>query len=179
MQDYVPLWCEHPTFGHDVDVAVLPVNLPDTTRSIAVNDLKLTPLRLQVSHDVFVIGYPLGITDSLYLPLWKRASVASEPKTSSANFLVDTATRKGMSGSPVIARFRGYYKSDLSASTPSPEDWIGEADDFVGIYSGRLGKSELEAQLGIVWKRPVIEEIIKGCKLSEVNPLSTYPVKQE
>ncbi len=40
---------------------------------------------------------------------------------------------------------------------------IGTIQGFVGIYSGRIvGESEFDAQLGIVWKKLVIEEIIKG-----------------
>jgi len=47
---------------------------------------------------------------------------------------------------------------------------IGEIQNFVGIYSGRiLGKTELEAQLGIVWKKEVIDEIIDGEFKDEIN----------
>jgi hypothetical protein len=38
-----------------------------------------------------------------------------------------------------------------------------DAARFVGVYSGRFkGADELEAQLGLVWHRNVIEEIIAG-----------------
>jgi len=39
---------------------------------------------------------------------------------------------------------------------------IGRIRDFIGVYSGRIGDSELKAQLGIVWKCAVIHEIIEG-----------------
>ena len=39
---------------------------------------------------------------------------------------------------------------------------IGRIRGFLGVYSGRIGKGEIHAQLGIVWKSKVIEEIIIG-----------------
>lgn len=155
-----PNWLEHSIHGSEVDIGVLPVQLPDRFRAIVLNELPFTSMRMSVSQDLFVLGYPLDLLDLHGLPIWKRASVATEPGTSSPRFLVDTATRSGMSGSPVILRYRGFYKNDLSSAVPQNEDWFGEGDMFVGVYSGRLGKSELEAQLGIVWKAYLIDEII-------------------
>jgi hypothetical protein len=157
----IPLWFEHPSSGSIVDVGVLPLNLQSSFKAIPVNELPLTDMTLRVSHDIFVLGYPLGLVQPMGLPIWKRATVATEPGMSSPSFLIDTATREGMSGSPVILRYRGFYMHGNSKSF-GPDDWLGEGDDFVGIYSGRLGTSALEAQLGIVWKRTAIEETIKG-----------------
>jgi hypothetical protein len=42
------------------------------------------------------------------------------------------------------------------------ETIIGEATKFLGVYSGRLGKDEMGAQLGIVWKASVLLEILEG-----------------
>ncbi|MCB1808667.1 MAG: hypothetical protein KDJ99_27015 [Candidatus Competibacteraceae bacterium] len=165
--DSTNFWYEHPELGHTVDIGALPVELPEKYKAICINKLPSSDLRLKVSSDVFVLGYPLGLTDTHGLPVWKRASVATEPGTSLPRFLVDTATRPGMSGSPVIHRFRGFYQHDESSSGLSGDDWIGEGDSFVGIYSGRLGASEVEAQLGIVWKRHLIDEIAEGRKLYE------------
>ncbi|MDZ7783208.1 MAG: hypothetical protein U5K56_09900 [Halioglobus sp.] len=39
---------------------------------------------------------------------------------------------------------------------------IGRIRNFIGVYSGRIGKDEAKAQLGIVWKVVVMEEIING-----------------
>jgi hypothetical protein len=39
---------------------------------------------------------------------------------------------------------------------------IGRIRNFIGVYSGRIGKDESKAQLGIVWKARVIDEIISG-----------------
>ena len=162
-----PCWYEHPAHGRKVDIGVLPIRLPEKFRSICINELPQSNLRLRVSSDVFILGYPFGLTDVSGMPVWKRASVATEPGTSQPSFLVDTATRSGMSGSPVLHRFRGLYKHDETSKNLAPNDWIGEGDDFVGVYSGRLGDDELKAQLGIVWKRSLIDEIARGCKRYE------------
>ena len=44
----------------------------------------------------------------------------------------------------------------------SDDTLIGRIRGFLGVYSGRIGNDELQAQLGIVWKKKVIEEIITG-----------------
>ncbi len=162
-----PDWYQHPKLGSDVDIGALPIELSDKYKPIVINEMPYTKMVLRVSHDVFVLGYPLGLVNSHGLPVWKRATVASEPGVSDPFFFVDTATRAGMSGSPVIHRYRGFYKNDPEAQEARPDDWLGEADDFVGIYSGRLGASQLEAQLGIVWKPNLIDEVIDGARKAE------------
>ena len=73
--------------------------------------------------------------------------------------LVDTASRSGMSGSPVILTRTGIHNSHEGKLTT--ESFIGTVSSFVGVYSGRVGpKHETEAQLGIVWRKEVIEEIL-------------------
>ncbi|MFT5878522.1 MAG: hypothetical protein ACJA2N_001292 [Salibacteraceae bacterium] len=39
---------------------------------------------------------------------------------------------------------------------------IGTVRAFLGIYSGRIGADHGKAQLGIVFKKQVIDEIIEG-----------------
>lgn len=81
---------------------------------------------------------------------------------------VDTATRKGMSGSVVLAeRFHmgPYEKKDGTKS----DTLIARTTNILGVYSGRIGANNVEAQLGIVWKRAVIDEIVRGGKTIECN----------
>jgi hypothetical protein len=40
--------------------------------------------------------------------------------------------------------------------------YLGEGRRFLGVYSGRVGDDSFKAQLGIVWKPSVIEEIIQA-----------------
>jgi hypothetical protein len=82
--------------------------------------------------------------------------------------LADTATRKGMSGSVVLADhfILGPYK--LADGTDMPQSFISRRQSILGVYSGRLGADHIQAQLGIVWKKRVIDEIISG-----VSPIAT------
>lgn len=65
-----------------------------------------------------------------------------------------------MSGAPVIALSRGGYLREGGGQV------IGQnGSKFAGIYSGRLGADEMEAQQGIVWKIAAIEEVIRGATI--------------
>lgn len=72
-----PLWWVHPELGRNVDIAVLPIADDDRFDFYAVNMLAASPMKISVGMDVYVVGYPLGPGDGF--PIWKRASVASEP----------------------------------------------------------------------------------------------------
>lgn len=159
-----PKWLVHPIHKEKVDVIAIKIeeNLIKNRFLIPINkcdfDQKYYP---EVSDTAFVIGYPFS--DSLYgeLPIWKKASIASEPKINVdqlPKMYIDTATRSGLSGSPVIWDRIGVHGLKKGKGFDS----IGRIRGFLGIYSGRIGSDEFQAQLGIVWKAPVIDEIIKG-----------------
>lgn len=154
------MWLEHPIYASSVDIAVLPIEIPNKFKSNPINNYEFTNLRAEVAQDVFVIGFPRGINGRKELPIWKRASIASEPGGNFPRILIDTATREGMSGSPVIMQHKGFY-----INLNDDDDWRGDALQFLGVYSGRLGalneKDEFKAQLGIVWKKDLIDEIIE------------------
>lgn len=155
-----------------------------TTRLCPVQDFVLRRVDItrdwfagvDVTDELYIPGYPKNVQDSFGQPVWKRATIASsiqlgwnrEPK-----FLVDSASRSGMSGAPVF-----YYNTSgriqiqghsFQSSAP--------AAILAGVYVGRIGNgdspagddgrdavaghpSDLDAQLGIVWRADVIEEII-------------------
>jgi hypothetical protein len=78
--------------------------------------------------------------------------------------LVDTASRPGMSGAPVIRRSWASHLLENEAisadSTPQSK--------FIGIYSGRLHTTDqTDTQLGMVWPVEDIQEIIWGKKVDE------------
>jgi hypothetical protein len=115
---------------------------------------------LYVSDDIFIIGYPKGITDYTMQPIWKRATIATAPHLGweqQEQFLVDCASKEGMSGAPAI-----YYSRDGKINTGNVYYKGSQPISILhGIYVGRIGStSELEAQIGKVWKRKVIDEII-------------------
>jgi hypothetical protein len=153
-EDYtVPTWYIHPDFGYKVDVVVIPlISADELDKRLIITGFNTrvnSQFSLSVTDDVYILGYPFGITNSLQTPIWKKGSIASEPNypyKGLPRLLVDTATRSGMSGSPVII-----MRPDMN------DPHYG----FVGVYSGRIGQ-ETGAQLGIVWRKEVIEEIIKA-----------------
>ena len=165
----VPIWYVHPEHKHLVDVVAIPMD-SDGTKLIVANDesLELTNFTLRPSIDAFVLGYPLGLTGGAKFPIWKRASIASEPDIDLdklPKFLIDTATREGMSGSPVYAQINGYFTPE---DKPGIENAIiGEGSRFAGIYSGRLGDDIFKAQMGVVWKEKAIIAIIEGKVVDE------------
>lgn len=159
-----PLWLEHKDFQSNVDVAAIKINPPDKFKLYPINKISLGDFRPTIGLDVFIAGFPRGISGGMLFPVWKRGSIASEPDIDLdglPKLLIDSMTREGMSGSPVIAQYTGIYTED--PENPKGSDWIGTQQLLIGIYSGRYpGQDEFEAHLGIVWKVPVIENIIES-----------------
>jgi hypothetical protein len=161
-----PKWLEHPEFGHKVDVVVLPISEDIISKFtlFPINKISFdTQYKEEVGDDAFVIGYPFSEVTYLQMPIWKRASIASEPDINldqTPKMLIDTATRPGLSGSPVIMQRVGIHGLENGQAVDS--SIIGRIRKFIGIYSGRIGDDELKAQLGIVWKARVVDEIIDG-----------------
>jgi Trypsin-like peptidase domain len=166
-QDHKPLWFAHPVRGRGSDVVAIPLNISadDPTGNLySINLLRSeADLAVRIGMDVFILGYPFG-ADLPGFPVWKRGSIASEPDLTRLGvgyMLVDTASRPGMSGAPVIRRSWGTHLLEDAAisqdSTPQ--------NKFIGIYSGRLHtKDPSDAQFGMVWPVLDIEEVVVGQK---------------
>jgi hypothetical protein len=158
-----PNWLIHPQLGNQVDVVALRIAPNAEPDWHAINQLPALDLALSVGHDVFILGYPFGIGPA-GLPIWKRGSIASEPQLFSPDqryILVDSASRPGMSGSPVIRRSWGTHA--ISDGGTQINGQLGTK--FVGVYSGRLATNDsLDAQLGLVWPASFISEIISGAR---------------
>lgn len=161
-----PIWTEHPEQGRRLDVVAIPLSELEETCIKAANapELGLEPIRIYPSMEAFVIGYPRGMSGGGHFPIWKRATIATEPDfdlDGLPRFYVDTATREGMSGSPVYAQEVGYWLPE--GETDQNKASIGKGRRFVGIYSGRLGaEDEFKAQLGIVWKESALIERVES-----------------
>ncbi|MER8638693.1 trypsin-like peptidase domain-containing protein [Mesorhizobium sp. M1365] len=166
-----PVWLEHPN-RHLVDcVAIaLPVLPPDMANK-SLNSIDFVQgYTATVGDDCFVLGYPFGLSGRGKTPVWKRASIATEPELDHDQrplLLIDTATRLGMSGSPVILRHSGIYMHD--GPTLQDNDIFGTFEIFLGVYSGRVGDDPLGVQLGRVWKATVVDEILEA-KTPGIDP---------
>jgi hypothetical protein len=159
-----PIWWQHAS-GQDIDVAIIPFDYEadDGYKIFPVNQqIEEPPLFFNVGIDVFVVGYPLNIQHGYMLPIWKRGTVATTPSFPFDGlplFLIDTLSRKGMSGSPVFVRSIGGGLMDNMSYIASPAIFTR----FVGVYSGRYGADDqFGAHLGRVWHRSVIDEIIQN-----------------
>lgn len=183
-----PTWLETPQFGPRVDVVAVPI--------VSINELEqICPIHMlnkcpdfeprfspNVMDDVSVIGFPWGLSVGGTLPIYKRGSVASEPRYNQQRlprFLIDCRTAPSMSGSPVLASSSGIW-TPPGESKLSGNSVIGTVNNFVGVYSGRLTPSELgghggdeTTELGIVWRKDVLEIIVnKGVPGSPLSKLA-------
>jgi Trypsin-like peptidase domain len=162
--DGAPLWSVHPKHGNKIDVVALPLETYPDVEMYAINHMTNENLLVQIGMDVFVLGFPFGIGPGGF-PIWKRGSIASEPDLAplaQLHVFVDTASRPGMSGSPVIRRSWGsHMMADGSVAMGT-----GSATMFVGVYSGRIvSQDPLDAQLGLTWPASFVPEIVSGAKL--------------
>lgn len=117
---------------------------------------------VEVTEELFIPGYPHNIQDYYAQPVWKRATIASsvqmgwnqEPK-----FLIDCASKSGMSGSPVL-----YYSSNgYIRIRGMTHQYDRDVAVLAGIYVGRVDvEGEADAQIGTVWNQSVIDEIIQA-----------------
>jgi hypothetical protein len=166
----LPTWYEHPVHKSKVDVIAIPIEEHESVTLYAIDDFHFDEIyKPGIAEDVFIMGFPRGITSMGNFPIWKRGSIATDldldidglPK-----LLIDSATREGLSGSPVIAKHSGIVLDE--PGKVGPNSIIGTVFQFLGVYSGRImGKDELESQLGIVWKKSVIKDILEARELGE------------
>jgi Trypsin-like peptidase domain len=166
-EDDQPLWLVHPS--RRVDIAVLPIPSRPKELTIALYPLNVVAnaaLRIEIGMEVFILGYPFEIKLPAY-PVWKRGSIASEPqlvRMMADYMLVDTASRPGMSGAPVIRRSwtNHMVQPGVVALVDTP------LNKFIGVYSGRTPTDHpYEAQIGLVWDASFIDEIIASNRRDE------------
>lgn len=164
-----PRWFIHPDKGNNVDVIALEIDI-DGKEINAINDQDFDDFKATVADDVYILWFPYNLKGAGNFPLWKKWTIATEPDFSIdglPKMLIDTASRPWMSGSPVIYRRRGIHNL-WEDGMMKDDSIIWEIQGFVWIYSGRiLWDTMLEAQLGIVRKKEVIEEIIMGEKFDD------------
>lgn len=162
----LPRYYEHPLHGRLVDVVALPI-----APLVNLGVLDVLPWKPTAPHPVIaaqnlsVLGFPFGFEETSKLPIWSRATVATEPGLPYRDlplFLVDARTRTGQSGSPVLA----FYPPGTMVPNPDSEHQLAAytvARSFlVGVYTGRLIDPKVKSELGLVWHARVIDEIIGG-----------------
>jgi hypothetical protein len=158
------LWLQHQA-GQEYDIACMRISEtpPEAVIKVAYDYRERSKLKMtkEIGSDCFIVGHPVRGKLTDILPVWKRATLASEflvPWRGKECFLVDTTTSDGMSGSPVYLRKSGSIQFEGSNSKTLASDPVTE---FMGIYSGRLKRAaEGILDIGIVWKTSLLEEMI-------------------
>lgn len=173
-----------------------PASMPEMMHHPA-NTISSTRIPIKPGCVAFILGFPHAISVGYGLPVWKSGFIASEPfydvtidgersnqgaMSGGRNlpaFFLDALTRKGMSGSPVFAAYSGTWDMtnpyrDVNPQEPGfmNRDDIaigGQAYEFVGIYSGRIGKTEESAALGLCWRDDTIGAVC-GAKVVGQHP---------
>jgi Trypsin-like peptidase domain len=164
-------WIELPNYDPKVDIAALSVSFMDGLKKpFMLTDMNLNnELEATIGGDVFIVGFPLGLANNEFLPIWKRGSIASEPSVPFNReplFLIDSATREGLSGSPV------YLTSDGNSPDAQGNVILGRARQykFLGIYSGRVHDKDIfAAQIGRVFHAELL------VTLTESGVFGSYP----
>jgi hypothetical protein len=162
------LFAEHPDFCNKFDVAA--IRLPNEHFSSVLccnDDIQPGLARFGAGDDLFILGYPKGISGGLHYPIWKRGSIASEATFSEEGpprCLIDASTAAGMSGAPVLFRSSAYMVNSANLPHGQYAYQIGSTvQEFVGIYSGRLkalADEPMGAQLGVVWLKEGVEAVV-------------------
>lgn len=171
-----PNWRQH-VLGQEVDLAFIKVaSTPDFTRPVFANLGEREDLVLSVATEVYALGFQRGFSKQGIWPIWKRATIAAEPDIEREDgkrfYLIDTATREGMSGSPVYIYANGHAQTGDGIVS----FFNGPVFRFIGVYSGRYGAEEENGmQLGRVWHRDLITEMLRSSHLGSysINKLST------
>jgi len=158
-----PLWLEHPRFGRKVDAIALPLSI---TTGISFMPFSLEDgssgnavLTADVPDSVNIIGFPFGESAAARIAIWAKGSIATDMEVDYGSlpcFLIDSRTRQGQSGSPVVV-----YKGPSDNGRLTNGSVImggGIMSRLLGVYSGRINR---ESDLGKVWKASAISEILQ------------------
>lgn len=172
IKDNEPAYLSHKPQA--ADVAILPLELNDDIQ-VHPLDCKDLDVRLFPGAKVSIVGFPFGLPSFANLPIWKIGHLAMEISLSFQDrpcWLIDAATRGGMSGAPVFAVLDGSYQNSEYNRIYTQ----GIEHVFLGTYSGRLKLPKeyrdtiakelveeiegLGTDIGMVWFPNLIDKIL-------------------
>ena len=159
-----PFWKQHKEFEKQrIDVVSLPFECDRPETVICLQDYTYENIFTHVGSDVFIVGFPSKDYKQHMPPIWKRGSLASEPLLlwhDKPAFLIDAASRAGMSGSPVFRRVFGPVTIVQGSGLGMQLDNV-MATNFIGIYSGHLSDIDDKLTIGIAWPSDIVEAIME------------------
>lgn len=151
-----PLWREHPVHGHQVDVVALEIHDLNGVDLHTHDPWASSGVSIDVAQPVSIVGFPFGLRGG-GLAIWVQGTIASEPTRDYdglPRFLIDSRTRQGQSGSPVIAYYAGGVTTMGVGHLVLADNPI---EQLLGVYSGRISP---ESDLGFVWKAEAVQAIL-------------------
>lgn len=168
-RDGYPLWLEHPVHGRHVDVVAIPLVNPPAPYAWTTSDQRYPTLlgydltnphdlQAEVSQSVSIVGFPFGRTGGLEsLPIWVSGTIATEMAVEFDDrpcFLIDSRTRQGQSGSPVIIFSHG---GGVALASGGAGFYNEPVQRLLGVYSGRINET---TDLGYVWSSQALLTIV-------------------
>jgi len=153
-----PLWLEHPEHP-EWDVVALPLKTTEGLDFYPHDPWEKAFMVVSVTDPLSIVGYPFGVTGGGFFGVFTRGFIATEPILDWNNlpvFLIDSRTRSGQSGSPVIefSPHGGVHHTAQGLTISG-----GTVEHFFGVYSARINA---QSDLGLVWKPKVIREIVEA-----------------
>lgn len=166
--DDKPVWFDHPHFTDTADFVALPLTDLDGVdlhcydvfqKYFQENLSESFPLlAIEPTDAVSIIGFPFGKSSQGGFPIWVNGFLATELEATYMDMpivLVDSRTREGQSGSPVVAyRPAG---APIRGADGSMSIGSGAYGLLLGIYSGRINK---DSDIGMIWKVSALAELI-------------------
>ncbi|PIT97686.1 hypothetical protein COT77_00035 [Candidatus Berkelbacteria bacterium CG10_big_fil_rev_8_21_14_0_10_41_12] len=200
-KDGQAIWLEHN--NSKVDVIAIPMlfSLPAPPKWHTIRkSLNDSEAGFSPCDPITIVGYPKGFLDSVNaLPIYKTGNIASEYEydfDGDPCFIVDVAAFSGNSGSPVFSIRKNAQIASQKIILQAP----GETIDFLGIYSAGMivvrghkipireiynnprGShgiiTDLDLQLGVVWKAKLIEEIIEQGSFTNYKKIVEKYIKE-
>jgi hypothetical protein len=150
------LWLVDPHDGGAFDIAALPL-ADDPSVDLYPYDVTDPAVLVTPTTDVSIVGFPFGLRTAGGIGVWSRGTVASEPDfdfDGKPTFLVDSRTRPGQSGSPVL-----FHSSQVPSADGGMAIYSAPQTYLLGIYSGRVSE---QSDLGIVWRTNAIRRVVTG-----------------
>ncbi len=174
------VWRQTGNDGEAFDVAALEIDraaLPDPTvlRAFTPEHVQTSFDDVEVGSPLLIVGIPLGMQDTLHhLPVARHAVIASSfgvPFQGQGYFLTDARTHRGMSGAPVVMRWR-----DPGAARE------GLPWKLLGVHSARLDMvprdQEQDESLGLncAWYSTILHTLTapEGAETSGVLPAAAH-----
>lgn len=183
------VFLEHKDRQKGVDLVALKIQVESIQRPAITTqkDIDIVDdIAVEITSNLFIVGFPWGQSVSSQLPIWKKGTVASEPYLIFDDIFkmyIDVYSNPGMSGSPVFAsedredyiynpRYETLFKKSIEGDNEAARaiadvniNDIRQIRKFkyfrlMGVYSGRVKFSTNDPQIGIVWPITLIDQMI-------------------